>query len=134
MQVTRLYILNTDDPNNYRSRDWNDPEAKNCASETTPIPKDQTQLNIGINKELFEITEKVIKNMDVSVHLLDITALSEYRKDAHPSFYGVSDQHTNVSLPVRKLDPWTYADCIHWCLPGVPDTWNEFLFAKIVYS
>ncbi|KAJ0723977.1 putative PMR5 domain, PC-Esterase [Helianthus annuus] len=22
-------------------------------------------------------------------------------------------------------------DCLHWCLPGVPDTWNEVLFAQI---
>jgi hypothetical protein len=22
-------------------------------------------------------------------------------------------------------------DCVHWCLPGVPDTWNELLYALL---
>ncbi|BAT96103.1 hypothetical protein VIGAN_08298600 [Vigna angularis var. angularis] len=23
-------------------------------------------------------------------------------------------------------------DCSHWCLPGVPDTWNELLYAQLL--
>ncbi|CAI5972322.1 unnamed protein product [Closterium sp. NIES-65] len=25
-------------------------------------------------------------------------------------------------------------DCVHWCLPGVPDTWNELLYADLLQS
>ncbi|CAI5998317.1 unnamed protein product, partial [Closterium sp. NIES-64] len=25
-------------------------------------------------------------------------------------------------------------DCVHWCLPGVPDTWNELLYAELIRS
>ncbi|KAK8348602.1 hypothetical protein V6Z11_A06G090900 [Gossypium hirsutum] len=41
------------------------------------------------------------------VKLLDITALSQLITSSR----GVQD-------------------CLHWCLPGVPDTWNEILFAQ----
>ncbi|KAI9157149.1 hypothetical protein LWI28_017591 [Acer negundo] len=117
-----------------RSSDWNDPKAINCAEETTPIPNKSKHLNVGLNQQLFKIAEKVTQSMKMPVHFLNITTLSEYRKDAHPSFYAISEANANVSLPERKKDPKTYADCIHWCLPGLPDTWNEFLYAKIISS
>ncbi|GBG73864.1 hypothetical protein CBR_g17575 [Chara braunii] len=46
-------------------------------------------------------------------HYLQITELSDYRPDAHPSNY--TGRAGNVE------------DCSHWCLPGLPDTWNELL-------
>ncbi|KAJ0238699.1 Protein trichome birefringence-like 16 [Hirschfeldia incana] len=52
------------------------------------------------------------------VRLLDITALSHIRDEGHISRFSLS-----ASKGVQ--------DCLHWCLPGVPDTWNEMLFAMI---
>lgn len=52
------------------------------------------------------------------VKLLDITALSQLRDEAHISRYSIT-----AKAGVQ--------DCLHWCLPGVPDTWNEILFAQI---
>ncbi|KAF9616067.1 hypothetical protein IFM89_028533 [Coptis chinensis] len=52
------------------------------------------------------------------VKLLDITALSQLRDEGHISRYSI------------KATPGVQ-DCLHWCLPGVPDTWNEVLFAQI---
>ncbi|XP_018465055.1 protein trichome birefringence-like 16 isoform X2 [Raphanus sativus] len=52
------------------------------------------------------------------VKLLDITALSHIRDEGHISRFSIS-----ASKGVQ--------DCLHWCLPGVPDTWNEILFAMI---
>ncbi|CAI0439085.1 unnamed protein product [Linum tenue] len=52
------------------------------------------------------------------IKLLDVTALSELRDEAHISNYSAKTTN-NVS------------DCLHWCLPGVPDTWNELLAAQI---
>lgn len=52
------------------------------------------------------------------VKLLDITALSQVRDEGHISRYSIT-----ASRGVQ--------DCLHWCLPGVPDTWNEILFAQI---
>ncbi|XVF48868.1 hypothetical protein PTKIN_Ptkin03bG0223000 [Pterospermum kingtungense] len=52
------------------------------------------------------------------VKLLDITALSQVRDEGHISRFSLT-----ASPGVQ--------DCLHWCLPGVPDTWNEILFAQI---
>ncbi|XP_051148537.1 protein trichome birefringence-like 16 isoform X2 [Andrographis paniculata] len=52
------------------------------------------------------------------VKLLDITALSQLRDEGHISRYSI------------KATPGVQ-DCLHWCLPGIPDTWNEILFNQI---
>ncbi|XP_038991536.1 protein trichome birefringence-like 16 [Hibiscus syriacus] len=52
------------------------------------------------------------------IKLLDITALSQVRDEGHISRFSLT-----ASPGVQ--------DCLHWCLPGVPDTWNEILFALI---
>ncbi|KAL6010600.1 Protein trichome birefringence-like 16 [Asimina triloba] len=52
------------------------------------------------------------------VKLLDITALSQLRDECHISKYSIK-----ASEGVH--------DCLHWCLPGVPDTWNEILAAQL---
>jgi hypothetical protein len=49
-------------------------------------------------------------------YFLDITTPSEFRSDAHPN-KGI--------LKTRQ-------DCVHWCLPGVTDTWNELLIDMIL--
>ncbi|KAJ6690149.1 hypothetical protein OIU85_006430 [Salix viminalis] len=36
-----------------------------------------------------------------------------------------------VPSPEQKANPAKYSDCIHWCVPGLPDTWNELLYVYI---
>ncbi|PSS30559.1 Protein trichome birefringence-like [Actinidia chinensis var. chinensis] len=43
--------------------------------------------------------------------LLDITEATMPRPDGHPNHYGHPNNY----------------DCLHWCLPGPIDTWNELL-------
>lgn len=64
------------------------------------------------------IVEKVLQSMSKPVHLLNITKLSQQRTDAHPSMYGHGAQNG--------------MDCSHWCLAGVPDAWNELLYAELI--
>ncbi|KAL6998013.1 Protein trichome birefringence-like 8 [Sarracenia purpurea var. burkii] len=70
------------------------------------------------------IISDVLKQMDISdrkVQFLNISYLSEFRNDGHPS------SHREPGTP-----PESPQDCSHWCLPGVPDTWNEFLYAHLL--
>ncbi|GAB2287236.1 Protein trichome birefringence-like 16 [Dionaea muscipula] len=53
-----------------------------------------------------------------NVKLLDITALSQLRDEGHISRYSIK-----ASQGIH--------DCLHWCLPGIPDTWNEILAAQV---
>ncbi|KAK1397353.1 hypothetical protein POM88_007216 [Heracleum sosnowskyi] len=52
------------------------------------------------------------------VTLLDITTISQPKDEDHISRYNI------------KATP-EMQDCLNWCLPGVPDAWDELLFAQI---
>lgn len=69
-----------------------------------------------------------LKTRGLNVQMINITQLSEYRKDGHPSIYR---KQWEPLTQEQKINPLSYADCIHWCLPGVPDVWNELLYAYI---
>lgn len=61
------------------------------------------------------LIDEAIHGTDIEV--LDLTHLSEFRADAHPAIWlGRKD----------AVAVWGQ-DCMHWCLPGVPDTWVDIL-------
>jgi hypothetical protein len=99
--------------------------------ETQPISNRSATLDVGTDWRLYAGAQDVMQTFRrVPVHFVDITALSELRKDAHTSVHTL--RQGKLLTPEQQADPQTYADCIHWCLPGLPDTWNEFLYAHIV--
>ncbi|XP_056170151.1 protein trichome birefringence-like 19 [Syzygium oleosum] len=53
----------------------------------------------------------------LTFRLLDTTEAMIQRPDGHPGHFG--------RMLLRNV---TMADCVHWCLPGPIDLWNEFLF------
>ncbi|KAK2440138.1 protein trichome birefringence [Trifolium repens] len=84
-----------------------------CAKETTPM-KGSTS-SVGLPPQSY-VLQNVLQKVTKPVHLLNITALSELRKDGHPSVHNI----------------FHHMDCVHWCVAGVPDTWNELLYASIM--
>lgn len=97
-------------PRHFVNGDWN---TGGSCNNTTPM---------SIGKEVLQDESSdysagsAVKG--TGVKLLDITALSQLRDEGHISRYTI-----RASTGVQ--------DCLHWCLPGVPDTWNEILFAQI---
>lgn len=89
---------------------WN--TGGHCKEAFRPINETFT----SIYQERNLIAEEVLRQMKKTVTFLNITRLSDYRPDAHPSMYGR-----------KSVDPGVQ-DCSHWCLPGVPDNWNELLY------
>ena len=73
-----------------------------------------------------KIVEETIRDMRVPVKLLNVTRLTNFRKDGHPSIYG---KNSTAGKKVSKRRQ----DCSHWCLPGVPDAWNELIYANLVF-
>ncbi|TYG39268.1 hypothetical protein ES288_D12G002700v1 [Gossypium darwinii] len=99
-----------------------------CYKSTRPIMDESYKLTFG--KLLKEIVEQTLQAMRTPVKYLNITRLSQYRVDAHSSIYATKQ---GKFLVLRKQKPPTMvADCSHWCLPGVPDTWNHLLYASMV--
>ncbi|GMN40420.1 hypothetical protein TIFTF001_009638 [Ficus carica] len=126
---TQLFFVSMS-PIHERAHEWGGVRGENCYGETEQIFRDGYQ-GKGSDPRMMQVVENVLddlKKRGVNVQMLNITQLSEYRKEAHPSIYRkqweplTEDQISN---------PKSYADCHHWCLPGVPDVWNELLYAHI---
>lgn len=103
---------------------WNSGGA--CDHETEPI-KNDTYLTPYPTKMM--VLERVLKGMKTRVSYLNITRMTDYRKDGHPSIYrkqSYSDE--------ERRSPLRFQDCSHWCLPGVPDAWNEILYAELLVN
>ncbi|XP_009760656.1 xylan O-acetyltransferase 1 [Nicotiana tabacum] len=126
---TQVFFMSMS-PLHIKSLDWENPDGIKCAKETTPILNTSMPLDVGTDKRLFVIAANVTESMKVLVYFQNITALSEHRKDGHTSVYTI--RQGKMLTPEQQADPATYADCIHWCLPGLPDTWNEFLYSRII--
>ncbi|KAF8043426.1 hypothetical protein BT93_A1687 [Corymbia citriodora subsp. variegata] len=99
-------------PDHSLGKDWNEP-SQTCSGQTQPYFG--TDYPAGL-PESWTIVNKVLSRIKKPVYLLDITTLSQYRKDGHPSVY--SGDHKGL-------------DCTHWCLPGLPDIWNELLYGVL---
>ncbi|KAA3478513.1 protein trichome birefringence-like 38 [Gossypium australe] len=100
-------------PTHYEGREWNQPK-RSCNGELQPLSG--SKYPVGAPPAA-AIVNTILGKMMKPVYLLDITTLSQLRKDAHPSTY--SGDHSGN-------------DCSHWCLPGLPDSWNQLLYAALL--
>ncbi|CAL1394175.1 unnamed protein product [Linum trigynum] len=101
-------------PTHYDGREWNQP-SQTCSGQTQPF--------FGVRypagmPPAWAVVNKVFSRIKIRpVYLMDVTGMSLYRKDAHPGSY--SGLHSGT-------------DCSHWCLPGLPDTWNLILYSAYI--
>lgn len=126
---TQLFFMSMS-PTHFWGEEWGIDSNQNCYNETEPITRDK-HWGRGSDRKMMRVVETTIEELrrrGVSVQILNITQLSEYRKDGHPSVYR---KQWEPLTEEQLADPGSYADCIHWCLPGVPDVWNELLYAHI---
>ncbi|XP_065868473.1 protein trichome birefringence-like 38 [Euphorbia lathyris] len=100
-------------PAHYNGMEWNDPGKTNCAKETEPLSG--TTYPTGLPLAL-KVIEDVINSIQKPVHLLNITTLSQLRKDAHTG----------------PFNAFKRMDCTHWCVAGLPDTWNDLLYTALI--
>lgn len=112
-----------------RSIDWGGKEGANCYNETTPI-EDLNYWGSDSRRSIMQVIGEVFAKSTVPITFLNITQLSSYRKDAHTSIY---KKQWSPLTPEQLANPASYADCVHWCLPGLQDTWNEILYTKLFY-
>ncbi|XP_019158820.1 PREDICTED: protein trichome birefringence-like 41 [Ipomoea nil] len=97
----------------YNGTEWGEPGVKNCLKQTTPVNGSSYPAGLPLP---VRIVKGALKKMRKPVKYLDITVLSQLRKDGHPSMY----------------NGFKGMDCTHWCVGGVPDTWNQLLYALLV--
>lgn len=118
---TRVFFR-TFAPVHFRGGDWK--TGGNCHTETLPDlgsllvpPHNWAQYSTFIGV----LSSHLKLNHTKSIDVLDITKMTSRRKDAHLSLYYLGPGKGTAALNRQ--------DCSHWCLPGVPDAWNELLYA-----
>ncbi|CAN8247536.1 unnamed protein product [Cochlearia groenlandica] len=105
-------------PDHTRASEWSSKGDKgSCVGETKPVIG--FKYRAGPHRAEL-VMERVIKKMKNPARLMDVTFMSQLRKDGHPSVYGIGGHR----IP----------DCSHWCLAGVPDTWNHLLYSVLFHS
>ncbi|CAJ2656070.1 unnamed protein product [Trifolium pratense] len=119
----RVFFV-TMSPTHLWSREWKRGSEGNCYSEKDPIDF-EGYWGSGSDLPTMSTVENILSSLNSKVSVLNVTQLSEYRKDGHPSIFR---KFWEPLRPEQLSNPPSYSDCIHWCLPGVPDTWNELLF------
>ncbi|KAF6169034.1 hypothetical protein GIB67_038531 [Kingdonia uniflora] len=118
-----ITFLRTFSPSHFENGNWN---GGDCVRKK-PFARNETHLE-NIHLELymtqleeFKTAEKEGIKRGLKFRLLDTTQAMLMRPDGHPSRYG--------HLPGAKVD--FNNDCVHWCLPGPIDTWNDFLLQML---
>ncbi|XWS30645.1 hypothetical protein CRYUN_Cryun23aG0003600 [Craigia yunnanensis] len=112
-------FLRTFSPSHFENGDWD--KGGNCARTRLFTSQDMKLEEFNMDFYLTQVeelrkAEKEGKQIGLTFELLNTTEIMWLRPDGHPNSYGHS---MNKKATVN--------DCVHWCLPGPIDTWNEFL-------
>jgi len=78
--------------------------------------------------EEFKRARPIASKRGIHLELLDIYHLSLLRPDGHPGPYRTF--HPFDKDKSRKVQN----DCLHWCLPGPVDTWNDLVMNIMLKS
>lgn len=103
-------FFRTISPRHFVNGDWN---SGGSCDNTIPLSGGSQVVKDGSSDRTIEGALKGTK-----IKILDITAISQLRDEAHMSRYTIRGTQNS-------------SDCLHWCLPGVPDSWNELLVSQI---
>ncbi|KAL4310420.1 hypothetical protein GQ457_01G015190 [Hibiscus cannabinus] len=112
-------FIRTHSPIHFMNGTWDDGGVCDTITEPEKDPK-KLKPESWNNQYIGNMT-KEMDHGKWKVRLLNITYLTGFRKDGHPSKY--REPGTSPVAP---------QDCSHWCLPGVPDTWNQILYAQLL--
>ncbi|XP_062022610.1 protein trichome birefringence-like 10 [Rosa rugosa] len=120
VNISKTYVLfRTYAPVHFSGGDWN--AGGGCHLETLPGLGPLPVLSDSVYKTIFDVLSERSNESHVrKFDFLNVTNMSLWRKDGHASLYYLGP---NGAAPIN------HQDCSHWCLPGVPDAWNELLYA-----
>ncbi|KAM7491714.1 hypothetical protein LguiA_034635 [Lonicera macranthoides] len=129
---TGLTIVRSYSPDHYEGGAWN--TGGSCMGKVKPALDGELAEN-GFTKMMHaqqmsgfnRATKK--KTNKSKIVFMDITEAFGYRHDGHPGPYRSPDPKKKTKRgPDGKLPP---QDCLHWCMPGPVDIWNEMIFEII---
>ncbi|KAL2902728.1 Protein trichome birefringence-like 23 [Bienertia sinuspersici] len=124
-----VIFFRTSTPDHFEGGEWS--SGGKC-NRTIPFKEGEVQMKYldkmlqQIELEEFNKTVATAFENGVSLKLLDFSQLSLLRPDGHPGPYRqhypfANDENAQVQY-----------DCLHWCLPGPIDVWNDIIMDIIV--
>lgn len=127
-----LTIVRSYSPDHYEGGAWN--TGGSCTGKERPIAVGELLenkfTNIMHDNQVSGFNDATKKLTNKSrLRLMDITEAFEYRHDGHPGPYRNTNPNKLTKRgPDGKPPP---QDCLHWCMPGPVDTWNELVLELI---
>uniref|UniRef100_A0ACD5ZCJ6 Uncharacterized protein n=1 Tax=Avena sativa TaxID=4498 RepID=A0ACD5ZCJ6_AVESA len=127
-----IAILRTYSPDHYEGGEWN--TNGSCTGKVKPLLDEAVRNEFTDTMHEKQVTSfrKAVKNSGEhgsKLKLMDITKPFALRVDGHPGPYRSTDPNKKTQRgPDGKPPP---QDCLHWCMPGAVDTWNEMLLETI---
>ncbi|KAF8412140.1 hypothetical protein HHK36_000096 [Tetracentron sinense] len=122
-------FLRTATPDHFENGEW---FSGGTCKRTVPFKKGEIEMKDvdkvlrNVELEEFEKVASMGSEKGVNLKLLDTTRLSLFRPDGHPG-------------PYRQFHPFAedenakvQNDCLHWCLPGPIDSWNDLVMEMVV--
>ncbi|KAK9927020.1 hypothetical protein M0R45_024225 [Rubus argutus] len=126
-----MIFFRTSTPDHFENGEWN---TGGTCKKTSPVKEGEIELKEvhkvlrEIELEEFEKAAAKASRNGVNLKLLDMVSLSLMRPDGHPG-------------PYRQYHPFEHSkyakvqtDCLHWCLPGPIDSWNDILMEMVVHG
>lgn len=119
----------TSSPDHFEGGEWF--SGGTCKREA-PVKEGEFELNVvdkilrDVELEEFEKISVKASESGVKLRLFDVNPMSLLRPDGHPGpyrFYQPFAKDKNAKI---------ISDCLHWCLPGPIDSWNDVLMEMIV--
>ncbi|KAD4982735.1 hypothetical protein R6Q59_002362 [Mikania micrantha] len=120
----------TTTPDHFENGEWN---TGGYCNRTIPFKngevsmKDVDVIMRDIELEEFENAKQFVNG--TGLRLFDTTRLSLLRPDGHPGpyrgFHPFDGKNGNANVQ---------NDCLHWCLPGPIDSWNDLMMSLLVHG
>lgn len=124
-----LIFFRTSTPDHFENGEWHN---GGTCQRTAPFKgvevelKPKSSILRDIELREFEKASKKAEINGMKLKLLDFTNLSLLRPDGHPG-------------PYRHFQPFAQDknatvqnDCLHWCLPGPIDSWNDIIMEMVM--
>ncbi|CAK9163042.1 unnamed protein product [Ilex paraguariensis] len=124
-----MIFYRTSTPDHFENGSWFD--GGNC-KRTEPVKEGVLELNemVKIIRDIeltaFEEAAAKASETGVNLRLFDVNPLSLLRPDGHPGAY----RHFHPFAKDKNAK--IVNDCLHWCLPGPIDSWNDLLMEMVV--
>lgn len=123
-------LFRTTTPDHFENGEW---DSGGYCNRTKPfkadeiVPRDIDEIMRYVELEEFGSAAEEVSRNGASFKLFDTTLLSLLRPDGHPGVYRQFQPYAGKDKHAKIQN-----DCLHWCLPGPIDSWNDLMMEMLL--